>query len=151
MLADELRIFWKLSHAVFAEAYGFVPLPWPAFRTIYEPYHRLMDPRQVCIAEGPGGEPVGFFLTYPGPEAKDGRAAIYKTLAVHPDARGRGLAQALVVRAHRVAAELGMSGGMIHALMWAEALSSFMAASGGQVVRRYTLLARSLATGSNRA
>ena len=140
----DLALGWELSCAAFEEAYAFVPLPWPAFRATYTGYRALLDPRMICLAFDPSGRPVGYYLNLPGPMFEGAQTAIYKTVAVHPAARGKRLAAALLERAHRQSRALGMGGGMVHALMWNEAGSQFLGADGSQVVREYTLLAKEL-------
>jgi GNAT superfamily N-acetyltransferase len=141
---DDLRLGWELSHAAFADAFAYVPLPWPAFLALYSGYRAYLDPRLCCLAFDPEGRAAGFYFVFPGPSFEGGRTAVYKTVAVHPRARGRRVAAALLEGAHRASQALGMGGGMVHALMWCEAGSQALGARGERVIREYALLAREL-------
>ncbi len=141
----DLELGWRLSCAAFAEAYAYVGLPWPAFRTLYTGYRAYLDPRLCCLAFDPGGDPVGYYFNFPGPVFEGRPTAIYKTVAVHPRARGQRVAAALLERAHRESEAMGMTGGMVHALMWYRAGSQFLGAHGERVIREYALLAKELA------
>jgi GNAT superfamily N-acetyltransferase len=139
-LEADLALGWGLSRAAFADAFAYVELPLEAFLALYTGYRGHLDPRLCCLAFDPDGEAVGYYFNFPGPEG----TAIYKTVAVHPRARGQGVAAALLERAHRASQALGMHGGMVHALMWCKAGSQFLGAPGERVVREYRLLARPL-------
>lgn len=141
---EDLALGWELSCAAFAQAYAYVPLPWPAFLELYTGYRAYLDSRLCCLAFDPAGQPVGYYFNFPGPTFEGQPTAIYKTVAVHPRARGQRLAAALLERAHRQSQALGMSGGMVHALMWFQAGSQFLGAHGERVIREYALLAKDL-------
>ncbi len=141
---QDLELGWRLSCAAFAEAYAYVELPWPAFRALYHGYRAYLDPRLSCLAFDPDGEPVGYYFNFPGPVFEGQPTAIYKTVAVHPRARGQRVAAALLERAHRQSVALGMTGGMVHALMWYDAGSQFLGAHGERVIREYALMGKEL-------
>jgi GNAT superfamily N-acetyltransferase len=141
---QDLEIGWGLSRAAFAAAYAYVDLPLPAFIALYTGYRAYLDPRLCCLAFEPDGRPVGYYFNFLGPVFEGQPTAIYKTVAVHPRARGMRVAAALLERAHRNSQALGMAGGMVHALMWYEAGSQFLGARGERVVREYGLLAKGL-------
>jgi GNAT superfamily N-acetyltransferase len=140
----DLELGWGLSTAAFAGAYAYVDLPWPAFLALYSGYRSYLDPRLCCLAFGPDGQPAGFYFNFPGPPVEGHPTAIYKTVAVHPRARGERLASALLERAHRQSQAVGLTGGMIHALMWRDAGSQFLGARGERIVREYELLAKAI-------
>jgi GNAT superfamily N-acetyltransferase len=141
---EDLALGWELSRAAFAEAYAYVDLPWPAFLALYRGYRAYLQPALSCLAFEPGGAPVGFYFNFPGPPFEGQPTVVYKTVAVHPRARGQRVAAALMERAHRRARALGMSGGMVHALMWQQAGSQRLGASGERLVREYALYGKEL-------
>lgn len=141
---QDLELGWGLSCAAFAAAYAYVELPLSAFIALYSSYRAYLDPRLCCLAFEPDGTAVGYYFNFPGPVFEGQPTAIYKTVAVHPRARGKRVAAALLERAHRQSSALGMVGGMVHALMWYEAGSQFLGARGERVVREYGLLAKPL-------
>ncbi len=141
---QDLAVAWELSCAAFAEAFAYVPLPWPAFHALYTGYRAYLDPRLCCLAFDPQGQPVGYYFNFPGPSFEGASTAVYKTVAVHPRARGLRLAAALLERAHTQSQALGMGGGMVHALMWRRAGSQYLGAHGERVIREYALLGKAL-------
>jgi len=140
----DLEIAWGLSCAAFAEAYAYVELPWPVFFALYSGYRAYLDPRLSCLAFEPDGTSAGYYFNFAGPSFEGARTAIYKTVAVHPRARGQRVAAALLERAHRESEALGMTGGMVHALMWYQAGSQFLGAGGERVIREYALFGKDL-------
>jgi GNAT superfamily N-acetyltransferase len=108
------------------------------------PYVR---PELVLLAER-AGEPVGFvFALLDWLQAQRGEpinTVIVKTLAVHPDYSGRGLATLLTGRLREIAHDLGYTRA-IHALMHERNISRHMSETNrGRIIRRYTLYARKL-------
>ena len=141
----ELRRAWEICQTAFARAYAFVPLPWEAFLALYAPLKPLMEPRLVVMAEDSEGQVAGFLMSLPGPDAPGGATALAKTLAVHPRAQGMGLAQALLAHSHHRALELGLPGGLIHALIHRDNASQHLGSAAAQLLREYALYGRELA------
>ncbi len=131
-----------LSHAAFARAHGFTPLPLPALMALYAPLQQVVDPRLVLFAER-GGEVIGFVFGIADLAAPGSGRFLVKSLAVHPDAQRGGLGAWLVGELHRVADGLGFTHG-IHALMWAGSRSRAISAHGGEVFREYGLFEKAL-------
>jgi GNAT superfamily N-acetyltransferase len=141
---EDLALGWELSRAAFAEAYAYVDLPWTAFLALYRGYRAYLVPELSCLAFDPDGRPVGYYFNFPGPTFDGQPTGVYKTVAVHPRARGQGVAAALMERAHLSARALGMGGGLIHALMWNQAGSQHLGAPGERLVRDYALYGKEL-------
>ncbi len=112
-LAVEMEHLRVLANDAFVDSLGFVPLSRAEFLDLYRPLSQLVDPAMVALAEDPAGEPCGFLLAFPDPTEvvaaargplgwlraplalRRSRGVIYKTLAVHPDHQGQGLAKAM--------------------------------------------------------
>jgi len=124
----EMALMREVANTCFVDSMGFVPLSRREFHSLYRDLSRRVDPAMVQIALAPGGEPAGFALSMPdftgalralgrgGPLAKvralrarmSMDTMFFKTLAVMPDHRGRGLAQALAVATHEAGAARGL-------------------------------------------
>ncbi len=126
---DNLLELHGLVDEMFADNFAYTPLTYSAFETMCnESYIRRTDPETSVIAYGPDGSIAGFFLFYPhyGPllvqEAGDDRvesgdlsfakhfpalkrrgnvAGIFKTGAVAPAYRKKGLFSALTISAFK--------------------------------------------------
>lgn len=136
--APELEALYRVTLGAFSEAWRYMPLPFPAFSALYSPYRDRVDPRWVRVAEDPEGTVQGYLFAWP----EEGRFVI-KTLAVHPDARGKRVSSHLMGLVHAFAAEQGIPAG-IHALMWEGSLSQVVTAHGSRVFRRYALYRKRL-------
>lgn len=134
-----LQLLHRLSHAGFAEAYCFTPLPYPAFDELYRPFVPLYEPELVLFAYAPDGTPAGFTFTIPDVLNPDLRQLVVKTVAVDPAFRRLGLGTWLIGEAHGRAQARGLDGGGIHALMWADSKSNLMGTDDSRLVRRYAL------------
>ncbi len=132
----------RISHAAFARAHGFTPLPLPALQALYAPLQPVVDPRMVLFAER-DGQTVGFVFGLADHHNPQSGHFLVKSLAVHPDAQRKGLGAWLVGELHRVAAGLGYTHG-VHALMWSGSNSRAISAHGGVVFREYSLFRRML-------
>ena len=139
---DELH---DLSLAGFAGNPFYAPIDRAAFRAMYEPVRRFLDPELVLLARR-GDELVGFIFAFPDlldpGAAAAGRPtrAIAKSMAVLPDARGSGLGSLLIHELHRRAAARGFTA-VIHALMHVDNHSHRISRHGGDVLREYALYA----------
>lgn len=138
---ETLRCIHHLSHAAFAEARAFAPLPLPALEALYRPLQSRVDPGLVLLAEREG-EPLAFVLGFEDPAAGPGRIVL-KSLAVHPSARQEGIGTWLVGELHREAARRGFHDG-IHALMSQEGQSQRICREASQPLREYALFGREL-------
>ncbi len=132
----------RISHAAFARAHAFTPLPLAALEALYRPLLSVVDPRMVLFAER-AGETVGFVFGLPDLANPGSGRMIVKSLAVHPDGQRAGLGGWLVGELQRVATGLGFTHG-IHALMWAGSRSRRISAHGGRIFREYGLFRREL-------
>ncbi|PAP77816.1 GNAT family N-acetyltransferase [Rubrivirga marina] len=142
----ELRALHPLLLEAFAENPYYAPLDVARFLALYRPLVARVDPDLVLIAEAEGW-PVGVVLAFPdGAQAARGEAVetiIVKTLAVAPEARGRGLGGTLV-RAVQEAARAKGFRSAIHALMHTANDSVRISRRLGRPIRRYALLGREL-------
>jgi len=132
----------RISHAAFARAHGFTPLPLPALQALYRPLLGAVDPRMVLFARA-DGETVGFVFGVADHLTPGSGRFLVKSLAVHPEAQRGGLGAWMVGELHRVADGLGFTHG-VHALMWAGSNSRAISAHGGVVFREYGLFRRDL-------
>lgn len=119
---DELRALFELSRVAFAENPFYAPVGWPRFRAMYEATRSWLDPALVRLAHDADGRLAGFAFAFRDPLDPDGRVVL-KTLAVAPDARGRGLGGGLMADVSHVARATGAPA-VIHALMHAENAST---------------------------
>jgi GNAT superfamily N-acetyltransferase len=132
----------RITHAAFAPAHGFTPLPLPALQALYQPLLGVVDPRMVLFAEADGAT-VGFVFGVADHLAPGSGRFLVKSLAVLPSAQRSGLGAWMVGELHRVADRLGFTHG-VHALMWAGSNSRAISAHGGVVFREYGLFRRDL-------
>lgn len=145
--ASELRRIYRVAAPAFADAFLASPFTEEDYLAQYLPLQHLVTPKAVLLAEQ-GDRPAGFMFNLPDlAQQQRGEAIstlIVKTFAVHPDFAGQGIGQALWVRTHRLARELGFTRA-IHALMSADNRSLTMSRHQAAIFRRYTLYARTLA------
>jgi hypothetical protein len=137
----ELERLYRISIEAFASNAFYTPIEEAAFRALYVPVLPRVVPDLLLIAEGAGGEPVGFVFGLPDwAEGPAPRAVIFKTYAALRPGVGTILSDAF----HRNALRLGF-GQVIHALMHADNASlRYSALIGGTVFRRYALFGRRL-------
>ena len=142
----ELRALHPLLLAAFAENPFYAPLDLGRFLALYRPLLAHVNPDLVLVAEAEG-RPVGVVLALPdAAQAARGESVdtvLVKTLAVAPEARGRGLGGTLVRAAQEAARAKGFRAA-IHALMHAENDSARISRHLGRPIRRYALLGREL-------
>ncbi len=169
-MALEMDAIHHLANAAFVDSLGFVPLSRAEFVHLFRPLARLVDPSMVILVEDPSGEPCAFLLTLPDPTPalralarplgwlraplalERSRGFVFKTLAVHPDHRGAGLAKAMAARANRAGArwlEARGGGWMLQGFFDEFNLASIHASRAALVadepeVRRYAILGRTL-------
>lgn len=145
---DDLRRIYEVSVISFTQNYLYTGLSEDAFLAQYLPYREKIRRELVFLAEDQG-KPVGYLFAIPDyAEAMRGepiRTVVGKTLAVLPGRRYAGLGLVLVGRLHASSHDLGYRR-LIHALQHegnnkVRNMSEYF----GQVMRRYTLYARSLA------
>jgi GNAT superfamily N-acetyltransferase len=143
---EELRRVHALSLLSFRQNYLYTPIGVDEFVAQYSGIRPYVRADLILLAEVQG-EPVGYVFAIPDLlQAQRGQSVdtvIVKTLAVHPDHGGAGLGGLLVARCHEAAARLGFRRA-IHALMHETNKSRRISGHTAQVMRRYTLYARSL-------
>jgi hypothetical protein len=135
----ELERLYRISIEAFATNAFYSPIDEAAFRALYVPVLPRVVPDLLLIAEGAGGEPVGFVFGLPDwAEGPAPRTVIFKTYAALRPGVGTILSDAF----HRNALRLGF-GQVIHALMHADNASlRYSALIGGRIFRRYALFGR---------
>ena len=131
----------------FAGNHLYTPIELEDFRALYRPLRERLRPEFVLIAEA-DGEMVGLLFALPDlKQAERGEVPdtlIFKTLAVAPAQRRRGLAFLLMYRAWRAARTAGYRR-IIHAMMYRGNRSrDFSARNRIRVVREYGLFAKEL-------
>lgn len=139
-LDDELRAVHAISVASFTASWGFAPIGFAEFASIYRPLLALLDPGFVRILDTPGGEPVGFVFAFPDGRT-DGDAAprfVVKTAAVLPEVRRAvpGVGMGLTVAVHRLAVARGCRVAL-HACVADGAYSQRVSARWGDRIRTY--------------
>ncbi len=164
----ELTLFHGVATASFTGSMGYVPLSRREFHGLYRGLAKHVEPSMVLIAEDPAGQAVGFTLAMPdltaalrglgrgGPlsrvralRAKLGvRRMMVKTLAVHPDHQGKGLASAMSSMVHRAGKARGLNR-TLHAFFDESNEPSIRAARAGlrceePAVREYAILGTDL-------
>ncbi|MFT6145241.1 MAG: putative N-acetyltransferase YhbS [bacterium] len=133
-----------IAHEAFADAFGFVPLPRDALQSLYAPYRLALDPDLILFATDPSGTPAGFIFGVPDLADSTRKWAIIKTSAIRPSHAGRRLGTWLNATAHRRFRRKGYRAA-VYALMWEGSASQSWSRFGGEPLRRYSLLERSLA------
>jgi hypothetical protein len=132
-----------IAHESFAGAFGFVPLPREALQALYAPYRLALDPDLILFATDPSGTPAGFLFGVPDLADSTRRWAIIKTSAIRPSAAGQRLGTWLNATAHSRFRRKGYKSA-VYALMWEGSASQSWSRFGGELLRNYTLLERSL-------
>ncbi len=145
--ADELRGIYNLVAGGFRQNVLYSPISEAEFLEQYGALRPFVRPELVVVAEH-AEQPIGFMLTVPdwlqARRREQTNTVIVKTLAVHPEYAGRGLATLLAARCQVVARDLGFSRA-IHALMHERNTSRTISQHfAGRVIRRYALFARQL-------
>jgi len=145
---EELAILHELSLQCFSRNFLYTPIDLESFVALYAPIRQFVDPRLVFIAER-GSTPAGFLFAIPDwLEARrtgETHTVIIKTVAARTGRAFGGLGACLVSRCHAIAAQLGHSRA-VHALMHDANNSANISRKYADVLRRYTLYARPLAS-----
>ena len=131
----------------FAGNHLYTPIDVDEFRELYAPMKAQIDPRFVFIVEK-AGQIVGLLFALPdlNQQARDESidTLIYKTLAVAPEMRGRGIALLLMHSGLRAAKSAGYRK-IIHALMYRDSRSrAFSGRNRIDIMREYGLFSRAL-------
>ncbi len=142
-----MRRVYRVVAASFRDNFLASPIDEEDFLEQNRPLQPFVSPELVLLAEH-AGEPVGFIFALPDwLQARRGATidtVIVKTLAVHPGYSNKGLATLLTGRLREIASGLGYTRA-IYALMHEENISRRVSqANRGQIIRRYTLYAKSL-------
>jgi GNAT superfamily N-acetyltransferase len=125
---------YQLALAAFADAYMFSPIDPDEFVSIYGG-DRPADSRTTIAHLD--GRPVGFMHTFVA-DLPRGRTGIAKTVAVHPDARDRGVYHALFSDALTSFQSAGLSHA-IAALMHLDGSPALMGWARGPLYKQYAL------------
>lgn len=144
---EEVKHIYRVVAASFQNSPLASPIDEADFLEQNRPLQPYLLPELILLAER-AGEPAGFVFALPDwLQAQRGEVintVIVKTLAVHPDYSGRGLATLLAGRLREIAHNLGYTRA-IHALMHERNISRHMSETNkGRIIRRYTLYARTL-------
>lgn len=91
LLEGEVPKLYEISMKGFSDNFLFEPIPLEAFRQLYVPIANRFDFSLSKVAVSPEGEDVGFFFVF-----ADADQLILKSIAVVPEARGKGLSNALM-------------------------------------------------------
>lgn len=140
---DAVDIIHDIAHEAFADAFGFVPLPRAALQAMYAPYRLALDPDLILFARDPAGRPAGFIFGVPDLADVNRRWAIIKTSAIRPSYAGMRLGTWLNATAHQRFRRKGYQSA-VYALMWSGSPSQSWSRFGGEPLRTYSLLERSL-------
>ena len=104
VMEQEVPILFDISMEGFRDNFLFEPIPFESFRALYVPIAGKMDLGLSFIASHAEHGPVGFFFTF-----QDGEYAVFKSVAVKPIARGRGVSNALMYLGAERALSRGLS------------------------------------------
>ncbi len=117
----EMKIFYDLSRAIFADNYLYTDIPFGEFLNMYSGIRSILDPSLISFVQDKRGKYAGFVFSLPdyfkALSAMDGKAGLIanmkfilnksgadtlniKTLGVLSECRGSGLAMALVHKAY---------------------------------------------------
>ena len=136
-LREELLAFWQLSLAAFQNNPYYSPIGYEEFLALYEPIRGRIDPDLVLLAHDGSARLVGYMLGFADPMSP--KRLVCKTVAVHPELRGRRLGSFLLAEVRHRGAARGMTAA-IDALIEAGNVSRSMSmAHGSQVFKRYAL------------
>lgn len=139
-----LEQFHALSRSAFADNFSYTPLSLQDFQQLYAPMQQQLVPELVLMAQNPAGNTAGFCFSYPDVQNPSLKQVIIKTLAVHPSEQKQGIGGWMVGETHRIAEQMGLVGGGLHALMAQHNLSQQISRQKGDCVRRYALYERAL-------
>lgn len=91
LLDSEVPLLYDISMAGFQSNFLFEPIPLEAFRQLYVPIANKIDMSLARFVSDPEGKAVGFFFIF-----EDQGYMVLKSVAVLPEARGKGLSNALI-------------------------------------------------------
>lgn len=146
-LEDDLRRMHALAQVTFARNFSFSPIDFDEFRIVQGPTLGVMSPEYVYLVEDPARPPqvpqglAAFLFWFPDP--RDPRAAIYKTLGVHPHYRGRWVGAGVHAISHEQAHAKGVERAE-HVLMRSGVPPATTSSRTSVVSRRYVLMDRTL-------
>lgn len=140
--AEELRTAYDLSIASFEYNLFYSPISFEEFSVMYTELRAIVDPRLVKFALDDIGKEIGFLFAIPDLFEKPSKTIVMKTIAVHPDHRGKGLMSALANGVMSSAVSSGYTSA-IYALYEASNLSGKLA-HGGELIRTYHIYERKL-------
>jgi GNAT superfamily N-acetyltransferase len=119
-LERDVPILHRISMSGFADSFLFEPIALPAFRDLYVPIARKLDLSYCNFLLDPEGKEVGYLFAFFDGQNKD--HFVIKTMTLLPEARGKGLSNALVCHAFRQGRDNG-SKRTIHAMVRSDAQS----------------------------
>jgi GNAT superfamily N-acetyltransferase len=119
-LDRDVPILHRISMAGFADSFLFEPIPLAAFRDLYVPIARKLDLGYCNFLLDAEGKEVGYLFAFFDGQNKD--HFVIKTMTLLPEARGKGLSNALVCNAFRQGRDNG-SRRTVHAMMRSDAQS----------------------------
>jgi GNAT superfamily N-acetyltransferase len=142
-IEDELRSIYRVTVESFQNAFLYTPIPEAEFVGMYRAVLPYLKPELCIVAEA--DRVLGYAFTLPDVrQAERGETVdtvIFKTLAVLPQAAGRGLGSAMVDQTLEVAHALGFRRA-IHALMHESNVSQAISRRyHSTLIRRYALFA----------
>ncbi|UCH25512.1 MAG: GNAT family N-acetyltransferase [Trueperaceae bacterium] len=145
-IEDELRAIYRVTVESFRKAFLYTPIPEAEFVEMYRAVLPYVRPELCIVAEA--DRLLGYSFTLPDVRKKERGetvdTVIFKTLAVVPQAAGRGLGSAMVDHTLEVAHTLGFKRA-IHALMHEDNVSQTMSRRyRSKPIRRYALFAKQL-------
>lgn len=141
--AADIGAIYDLSVEAFSRNAFYTPIGPEEFQQLYAKAAGVIDPQYVRLCEDDAGTLQGFVFALEDHFQPPGTALIVKTLAVRAGVKGKGLGSHLVKRLHRDAFEAGYRH-IIHALMHEKNISTKVAGTGSEVIRRYHLYAKEL-------
>lgn len=103
LIAKEVPMLYEISMQGFKDNFLFEPIPLDAFKQLYVPIANKADISLARAVTDAKGRDVGFFLIF-----EDQDYMVMKTVAVKPEARGKGLSNALVYSAALAAKQKGL-------------------------------------------
>ncbi len=101
-MKEGLTTLYQISMVVFQQNFLFEPIPEDAFRQLYVPIMHKLDLSYSYFVLNSDQKPVGFSFCF-----EDKGYIVFKSIAVHPEARGHGLSNALFYLAAQRGVEKG--------------------------------------------
>ncbi len=102
-LEQELQILYEISLPAFQFNFLFEPIPFDFFKKLYVPLFQSADPKLLLFICNPKGKPLGYFFSF-----IEFDYLVLKTTAIHPEARGLGLSNAMLHAAVNEAMKKGV-------------------------------------------